>query len=376
MIRQSQVIKQHQIFMEKIDAKDREKNLIVTGVPEGAYLDAETDEEKLAKIVEKLDRIEPSDAIIRVKRLGAQAPDKNRPILLHCGISGFRTEWRRLFEVKEAEEKKPENAEKRIRIDLRKRQVICDGQFHSFAPLAEMKNKMSTSPKRIFIIIGDMNARFGESRTGFLQGKFLPRATHYRACCDKISSPNLNAKYIMSALQPSMVMLNNLSSASRGFSEKLTFHQGQRWISELDTCFISPEYISAIISFGVHQTPLLPSDHAPINLNINTEKCRSQPEDLTETLLRAENLHSIQTATSAKEEIMQKRKPIRMHEIDQDMICEELRGADTPALEPFNPDQIAEDLNEILYTSAMSEIGYILTVSVETWDFNFHKVTQ
>ncbi|ELU15274.1 hypothetical protein CAPTEDRAFT_193748 [Capitella teleta] len=129
------------------------------------------------------------------------------------------------------------------------------------------------------------------------------------------------------------------------------FSKGQRWISELDTCFISPEYISAITSFEVHQTPLLPSDQAPINLNINREKCRSQPEDLTETLLRAENLHSIQTATSAKEEIMQKRKPIRMHEIDQDMICEELRGADTPALEPFNPDQIAEDLNEILYTN-------------------------
>ncbi|ELU01198.1 hypothetical protein CAPTEDRAFT_209563 [Capitella teleta] len=70
MIRQSQVIKQHQIFMEKIDAKEREKNLVVTGVPEGTYLDVETDEEKLEKIVEKLDRIEPYDAIIMLKRFG------------------------------------------------------------------------------------------------------------------------------------------------------------------------------------------------------------------------------------------------------------------------------------------------------------------
>jgi hypothetical protein len=73
MIRQSQVIQQHQIFMEKIDAKDREKNLIVIGVPEGTYLDAETDGKKFERIVEKLDRIEPSDAIIRLKGFGVQA---------------------------------------------------------------------------------------------------------------------------------------------------------------------------------------------------------------------------------------------------------------------------------------------------------------
>ncbi|ELU13086.1 hypothetical protein CAPTEDRAFT_185035 [Capitella teleta] len=195
MIRQSQMIKEHQIFMEKIDAKDREKNLVVTGVPEGTYLDAKTDEKKLERVVEKLDHIEPSGAIIRLKHLGVQAPDKNRLILCilesvdvrnkmvkaarNASLGGIRmkkdahpavrTEWRRLFEIKEAEEKKPENAEKRIRIDLRKCQVICDGQFHSFTLLAEMKNKMSTSPQEKFIIIGDMNARFGESRTGFLQ---------------------------------------------------------------------------------------------------------------------------------------------------------------------------------------------------------------
>ncbi|ELU00494.1 hypothetical protein CAPTEDRAFT_186420 [Capitella teleta] len=180
----------------------------------------------------------------------------------------------------------PQHLQIELRLFLHLTLMSCyiapsDSQFHSFAPLAEMKNKMSTSPQEKFNIIGDMNARFGESRTGF----------------SKENSP--------------FVRVNG------------------------DTCLISPEYISAITSFEVHQTPLLRSDHAPINLNINREKCRSQPEDLTETLLRAENLHSIQTATSANEEVTQKRKPIRMHEFDQDMIREELRGAETPALEPF-----------------------------------------
>ena len=71
--------------MEKIDAKDRENNLVVTGVPEDTYLGVETDVEKLAKILEKLDNIEPADAFIRTKRLGEQVPGKNRPILCVLG---------------------------------------------------------------------------------------------------------------------------------------------------------------------------------------------------------------------------------------------------------------------------------------------------
>lgn len=38
-----------------------------------------------------------------------------------------RNEWKRLFEAKEAELRKPENAGKVVELDLKKRQITCDG---------------------------------------------------------------------------------------------------------------------------------------------------------------------------------------------------------------------------------------------------------
>ena len=92
-----------------------------------------------------------------VKRMGTKEDNKNRPILAQCttteernrivelargstseqlnGIRlrkdmhpSVRAEWRRLFQVKENEEKRAENAGRRITIDIRKRQVLRGDQ--------------------------------------------------------------------------------------------------------------------------------------------------------------------------------------------------------------------------------------------------------
>lgn len=87
LMQQSQVIKEHQIFFEKVDAKEREKNLILMGVPEGEYLGAELDVGKVKKILETLDEsLKDGGFITSVKRLGAQETNEET-YSGHCVLS-------------------------------------------------------------------------------------------------------------------------------------------------------------------------------------------------------------------------------------------------------------------------------------------------
>ena len=152
---QGNVLKQHQEFMERIDAKERGCNLIVVGMEETPDQTEEEDEGKIQSIFNSLDT--DANNIKRIKRLGIKDANKNRPILVVVDSSeernkivesarqsssgtlrnirvkkdahpAVRAEWRRLFEVKEREEKKAENAGCHISIDMKKRKVMRDGQ--------------------------------------------------------------------------------------------------------------------------------------------------------------------------------------------------------------------------------------------------------
>jgi hypothetical protein len=157
--RQGQLLKQHQMYFEKVDAKEREKNLILIGVPEGSFLGTEADGEKVDKILETLGdgAAATRGSVVSLKRLGTQQADRDRPILAvvpnveqrnnvvaarractHNDLRGIRVkkdthpavraEWTRLFDAKRDEEQKPENVGRRIEIDMKKRQLTCDGQ--------------------------------------------------------------------------------------------------------------------------------------------------------------------------------------------------------------------------------------------------------
>lgn len=68
-----------------------------------------------------------------------------------------------------------------------------DSQYHSFAPLAEKQNRVKAQPHDKYLVIGDTNDRFGNSRQAFLEDKHLPVGTLYRASPDGIGQPNSNA---------------------------------------------------------------------------------------------------------------------------------------------------------------------------------------
>ena len=141
--------------MEELDARDRECNLSVTGVPDG--------QESLAGMTNDMDKckhvleiVEASDIKIDASRLGAFDQDRARTILVRTSYRAerdrvlektkklkdagepfkdiyikkdvhpsVRREWSRLREAEKAECEKPNNQGCDIRFDTKRRRSSC-----------------------------------------------------------------------------------------------------------------------------------------------------------------------------------------------------------------------------------------------------------
>ena len=158
--KQADIIARQQQFLELLDRKEREANIVVLGLPdEGEALDgAVTDTDKLKKVWEK---VGVADVQCQHRRLGAHAEGgrRNRPLLLTIPqkdmrsrilaiaknlktagekfsriyvkkdvYPGVRKEWQRLREAKVKEKERPDNAGCDIRLDTRQRKLYRDGE--------------------------------------------------------------------------------------------------------------------------------------------------------------------------------------------------------------------------------------------------------
>ena len=154
--KQSEIIVKQQLFLEALDRKEREANLVVLGVPdyEEDFDGASSDESKLSKIWTK---IGVGDVTTTHRRLGQRNTQRSRPILVtlqdknervnildrakHLKTSGelfkkiyikkdihpsVRKEWERLRSVEKTEKERPENVGCVVRLDTRERKVYRD----------------------------------------------------------------------------------------------------------------------------------------------------------------------------------------------------------------------------------------------------------
>lgn len=163
--KQSEVIREQQRFLERLDQKERTNNLLILGASEGAESSVEVSKRIIGNLGEEAGSIAAS--ITNAKRIGelGSRPGTSRPLLVVLptakdrnrivelgrknsslqaqGIHmkkdshpAVRAEWKRLFGIKDAEAAKPENAGRSVTLDWKKRQVTVDGQVvASWGPL-------------------------------------------------------------------------------------------------------------------------------------------------------------------------------------------------------------------------------------------------
>ncbi|ELU01482.1 hypothetical protein CAPTEDRAFT_197893 [Capitella teleta] len=159
----AEVIRHQQTFMDKMDQKERGCNLIVFGMKEEDEAETNTDKGETRSIIDNVDATASPD----IKSINDSEQRKQARISRHWLLyhqwrdahPAVKVEWKTLFSVNEAEKNKPENADRNITIDMRKRQVLCDGQLfpkitfvscyiapsdtpsHSFTPLSEIQER-------------------------------------------------------------------------------------------------------------------------------------------------------------------------------------------------------------------------------------------
>ena len=152
-----QVIDQQQRFLESLDARERDKNVIVTGISETSQDMGVDDESRLTNVLEKLTLDIPQDAM-DIKRLGKPNIRNKRPILVSFRDKqtrnsviekarllkdsdmpynrvyikkdihpALRREYDRLRKSEREEKQKPENQGKLIQYDHKERVITCDG---------------------------------------------------------------------------------------------------------------------------------------------------------------------------------------------------------------------------------------------------------
>lgn len=155
--KQGEVIAKQQRYLEAIDRKERERNLIITGVPDEdeALEGATSEQEKIDKIWSEvgvreavqlhrrlgsrgenhrrrailvtLDSKEAKDRVLtKASKLKEATGDLKRVFIKKDVHPNIRAEWRRLREAERSEKGRPENAGCVVRLDVRERKLYRD----------------------------------------------------------------------------------------------------------------------------------------------------------------------------------------------------------------------------------------------------------
>ena len=103
-----------------------------------------------------------------------------------------------------------------------------------------------------------------------LRGEFSGRDTFsYPLIPDEFVTPSDNAFMLATICQDNdLLAINNLKTDSKHFVSGKTYKKKNVWISELDVVVTSRQLVRDIADFQVHQTALLPSDHAFVSLEM------------------------------------------------------------------------------------------------------------
>ena len=153
-----EIIAKQQLFLEQLDRKERECNLIILGVPEDntTLEGATTDIDKVNKVWETAgitctfksarrlgkpggpssrsilaevdSRTERDTALDKAKGLKSSNKDVYKKIFIKKDVHpSVRAEWTRLHEVVKKEKERPDSTNSNIRLDFRERKVYKDG---------------------------------------------------------------------------------------------------------------------------------------------------------------------------------------------------------------------------------------------------------
>ena len=145
-----------------------------------------------------------------------------------------------------------------------------DSPYFSHYSFAAIHERIVDSESSHVILMGDLNTRFGASVRDMLRGEFSRHDTlSYPLIPDEFVTPSDNAFMLSTICQDNdLLVINNLKTDNKHFVSGKTYKKKDVWVSELDVVVASHQLVCDIADFQVHQTAFLPSDHAPVSLEM------------------------------------------------------------------------------------------------------------
>lgn len=220
-----------------------------------------------------------------------------------------------------------------------------DSEYFTQQSFAAIRERVSDGDCQ-YIIMGDLNCKFGKYVRELPALSDIPNAHSYEypILPDCVNNPNDNA-YVLSTIciDNKLLVLNNLKLPTNYFRSEKTYRKGRNWISELDVCLVSCEAISKVKSFRVHNMESLPSDHAPISIDVEV------PPISTDCLYkRACHLGGHVSLISSEERDPLVRRPIKFSQVINDTFLVNVNSLDVSNYENVN------DVNNFAQISPIS----------------------
>ena len=221
-----------------------------------------------------------------------------------------------------------------------------DSPFFSHMEFASIQEKLiSETTSNRYIIFGDMNARLGRCVRDIVNNNNFT----YPNLPDDVITPNDNA-YLLSTIckDHDLVVINNLKTGNKHFVSDRTYRQGTNWVSELDVFVGSQDMIGSLDWLKVYQTVDLPSDHAPIGIQISVNRI-----SLDDLARRASNLggHASLMGCLGRNGLVN--KPLKACNIDSNLFSALVANRTISVEEHGNSiDDFASRVSELLYRCA------------------------
>lgn len=150
---------------------------------------------------------------------------------------------------------------------------LPDSQYFNPAQFSAVQERIKFARAgTVYVIMRDMNTRFGESVRNLpgLVNVSDAQLYTYPHIPDPVRTANDNARTLaIVCIDARLIIVNNFR----------TYNKGAEWKSELDVCVTSTNVVKCLSAFCVWQDMSLPSDHAPIALSVSppsvdvTEQC-------------------------------------------------------------------------------------------------------
>ena len=154
-----------------------------------------------------------------------------------------------------------------------------------------------------------------------------------------------------------LLVVNNLKTRNRFFRRDLTYKEKKRWISEVDVCLVSKSLVPNIIGFNIDKSANLPSDHAPVSVNLYIPE---QSMDMKQLLEKSSDLGGYDIPDS-KKDLCRKGTPYK--NIDKEKFTTKLETAAVPQLNDYvTVNEAAENFTDFLYSCVADSVKSVIII--------------